>query len=150
VREHGVPYQVVGGLAARAYGAHRPLADIDLYVPLDRAAGLLQEIRPFVSWGPKHYVDEAWDISFLKADYYGQWVELGDSSSVPRFYNKKGGRWETQWIDYANSASVSVFGVEIEAMPKCDLIRYKSSLGREVDMIDIKQMTDAGLSGDRG
>ena len=44
-----VPYQMVGGLAAEAYGAYRPVADIEIYVPL--ATGRLQEIRPFPTWG---------------------------------------------------------------------------------------------------
>lgn len=47
LRRHEVSYQVVGGLAARAYGAHRPLLDIDIYVPFDRAASLLEEVRPY-------------------------------------------------------------------------------------------------------
>jgi hypothetical protein len=50
LRRHNVPYQTVGGLTAEAYGAYRPLADIDVYVPL--ASGLFQEIRPFTTWWP--------------------------------------------------------------------------------------------------
>ena len=58
---HNVLYQMAGGLAAEAYGAYRPVADIDIYVPL--ATSQLQEIRPFPTWGPERYADETWDIS---------------------------------------------------------------------------------------
>ena len=48
LERHGVPYQVVGGLAARAHGAERPIVDIDLYVPFDLADAALEEIRSHV------------------------------------------------------------------------------------------------------
>jgi len=64
LRRHDVPFQMVGGLTAEAYGAYRLLADIDVYGPL--ATGLLQEIRPFTTWWPERYAYETWDISFLR------------------------------------------------------------------------------------
>ena len=145
LRRHGVPYQVVGGLAARAYGARRSLADIDIYAPFDLATGLFREIRPFVIWGPERYVDEAWDITFLKMDYHGQRIELGDSSTAPCFFDTKNRRWESQHVDYADPTSARVFGVDIDVMPKDELFRYKSSLGREVDLVDIDQMAEARI-----
>jgi hypothetical protein len=41
LNRHHIPYQIVGGLAAKAYGARRALVDIDMYVPLEQAAGAL-------------------------------------------------------------------------------------------------------------
>ena len=140
LRRHDVPYQVVGSLAAEA---HRPLADIDLYVPFGRATNRLQEIQPFVAWGPEHYVDETWNLGFLKVDYDGQRIEFGDSSTDLRFFGATDGRWERQHIDYANSTTARVLGAEIEVMPRDELIRYKSTLGREVGLPGIDQMTGA-------
>jgi hypothetical protein len=117
LRQHDVAYQVVGGLAARAYGAHRPLVDIDFYVPFDKATALLEEVRPFITWGPEHHTGDKWDLTYLKVEYRGQRIE------------------------YEDSTSVCVFGVEVEVMPKDELIRYKRHLGREVDLIDIEQLT---------
>jgi hypothetical protein len=128
-------------LAARAYGAHRGLADIDIYVPFNEADGLLEEVRPHVAWGPEHFVDDSWDITFVKIDYRGQRIELGDSSTEPKFFNRKKRRWEVQRIDYEHSSIVEVFGVEVPVMPKDELIRYKSALGREVDAANIEQIT---------
>lgn len=63
LRRYRVPYQAVGGLAARAHGARRPLLDIDLYVPFNEAAGVLEEVRPFVVWGPEHHAGDEWDLT---------------------------------------------------------------------------------------
>jgi hypothetical protein len=46
LERHDVPYQVVGGLAAQAYGATRPLVDFDLCIPLHQAQAALVEMRP--------------------------------------------------------------------------------------------------------
>lgn len=144
LHRHNVPYQVVGGLAAKAYGAQRPLFDIDMYVPFDRATGVLEEIAPYITWGPEHYVDDSWDITFLKIDYAGQRIEFGDSSTHPCFFKRKDQRWEEQVIDYANSVCVDIFGIAVSVMPKEELVRYKSALGREVDVLDIEHISRQG------
>ncbi len=141
LNRYRVPYQVVGGLAARAHGARRPVFDVDLYVPFDRATAALEEIRPHIYWGPEHYVDEQWDLTYLKADFGGQKVELGNSCTHPRYFDVEAGRWEAQRVAYGSSVTIRVFGVEAEVMPKDELIRYKRRLGREVDLIDVEQLT---------
>jgi hypothetical protein len=141
LNRYHVPYQVVGGLAARAHGARRPIVVVDLYVPFDRAANMLEEIRPHIYWGPEHYVDDQWDLTFLKANFGGQKVELGDSSTHPRYFNVEAGHWEAQRVAYESSVTIRVFGVEVEVMPKDELIRYKRRLGREVDLNDVEQLT---------
>jgi hypothetical protein len=140
LERRGVPYQVVGGLAARAYGAERPIVDVDLYVPFDRAQGALEEIRPNVVWGPEHHADEEWDLTFLKADFGGQRVELGDSSSDPRFFDREEGRWVSQRVDYDTSARMELIGVPAWVMPEEELVRYKRVLGRPVDLEDVAQI----------
>ena len=100
LQRNGVPYQVVGGLAARAHGAERPIVDVDLYVPFDQAQSALEEIRPNFVWGPQHHAGDEWDLTFLKADHGGQRVELGDSSSDPRFFDREKGSWVSQRVDY--------------------------------------------------
>lgn len=85
---HHVPYQMVGGAAAKAYGARRESVDIGIYVPFDEAAGLLEEARPYATWGPEHRSGEEWDLTFSKIDYAGQEVGLGGSSSGPRFFDR--------------------------------------------------------------
>jgi len=111
LERHGVPYQVVGGLAARAHGAERPIVDVDLYVPSDRAGDALEEIRPRVVWGPEHHASDEWDLTFLKADYGGQRVELGDSSGDPRFFDRDRGRRVPQCIDYDAGVRMEILGV---------------------------------------
>jgi len=67
--------------------------------------------------------------------------KIGDSSTDPRYLNRATDSWEWQRIDYRKSIAVRVYGVEVEVMPKDELIRYKRRLGRKVDLIDIEQLT---------
>ena len=71
LRRLGVPFQAVGGLAARAYGATRPLVDLDFYIPTERLADVAIAAGPHVVRPPAHSRDESWDLQFMKVEYAG-------------------------------------------------------------------------------
>ncbi|MEO6857682.1 MAG: hypothetical protein ABI323_03735 [Solirubrobacteraceae bacterium] len=134
------PYQIVGGLAARAWGGTRDVVDIDLYAPFDRAQSVLTAISPYVVWGPERYRSDCWDLTFLKLDFAGQRLEVGDSASSPRFFNVVAGVWEDQVIDIESSDRLNVLGTTCCVIPKAELIRYKRALDRPVDRLDVAQL----------
>lgn len=141
VLERGqVPYQIVGGLAAQAYGATRPLVDIDLYAPLDRLEPVLGDLRPYLKREPLPHRSDAWDLVYLALQYEGVWIEIGDTNTPALFYNRVDGRWEQQVIDYAAAVRARLYGVEVNVMPKSELARYKAMLNREVDTLDLAEM----------
>ncbi len=140
LNRHHVPYQVVGGLAAQAYGATRPLVDIDLYMPFEQAQAALEEMRPFLVRQPLTHLSASWDLVYLALEFQGVLIEIGDSSTNPRFYNRTDRQWEPQVIDYACSHVARLYGVDLAVMPQEELIRYKRMLDREVDHVDIEQM----------
>ncbi len=89
---------------------------------------------------PEGCIDETWDVTFLKLDYHGRRIEFGDSSTEFRFFSAGDGRWEKQQIDYTNS-NTRIIGINNEVMPKVELTHYKSSPGREADLIDVGRIT---------
>ena len=78
----------------------------------------------------------------MKLNYGGQKLELGDSSSEPRFFDQKNQRWVEQRIGYERSTTVELFGFEVKVMPKEELVEYKAALGREADRVDLEQIFD--------
>ncbi len=137
---YAVPYQIVGGLAAHAYGATRPVVDVDLYMPFNQAQAILAEIQPFIVRQPLPHHSDSWDLVYLALEYADVYVEIGDSSTHPRFYNWIGGRWEDQRLEYDASVTAKVFGVALKVMPCEELVRYKRMLDREVDHADLAEM----------
>lgn len=139
LQRNGIPFQAVGGLAARAYGGTRELADLDFYLPMERFPELLPEATPYVVWGPEHYQDAHWDITFAKLEFAGQKIEFGDSSDAfirdPRSEN-----WVRQEIAYERSVWGEVLGVRVPLMPKAELIAYKRLLDRDVDRLDVAEL----------
>lgn len=141
LNRHGVPYQIVGGLAAQAYGATRPLVDIDLYIPLDQAGTALEEMRPYLVREPLPHRSISWDLIYLALEYEGVLIEIGDSSANPCFFNRIHQRWEKQEINYAASQPATLYGVDVQVMPRNELLRYKLMLDREVDNLDIDELS---------
>lgn len=53
-----IPYQTTGGLAAKCYGATRPLHDVDIYVPGEAIPKLEEKLKEYIEFGLAHYKDE--------------------------------------------------------------------------------------------
>jgi hypothetical protein len=144
LNQYIIPYQICGGLAARAYGATRPLVDIDIYAALQDSPHFqefIDDIQPYVIrvWGP--HLSASWDIIYLALNYLGMYIEIAETTTTPRFYNHRDARWEDQYIDFVASTPMSIYGVDAMIMPRDELLAYKAMLNRDVDHIDIAQMT---------
>lgn len=140
--EMGMPYQLVGGMAARVHGATRPVADIDLYIPASRAAELAERLKDYVSKPLRHYQEAAWDIQYFQIIYQGQKIEFGVSPGA-KFLPYGSKEWVAQEIDFTKSIAGKFGDTEVFVMPRDELILYKKLLNREVDRIDIEQMEKA-------
>lgn len=139
LNRHQVPFQVVGGLAARAYGATRELVDIDLYIPMSRFTDISPDVAQYVVWGPTHETGARWDLIYVKIDYEGQRIEMGDSDNT-KIYDAKTQSWIKQNIEFERSQMIEVYGVVVPVIPKIQLMEYKTILSREVDQIDLSQI----------
>jgi len=141
LRANKIPFQLVGGMAARAYGASRPIADIDFLVPgdeLDRIAGPASE---YVVRAPAPYRDSHWDMTFMALEYGGQRIELG--ASEDKYYDQLAACWREAAVTLEQSEPREVLGVVVPTMPLTQLLEYKRQLGRQVDLQDIEEIQHA-------
>lgn len=139
MNSRGIPFQAVGGLAAHAYGATRPIIDLDFYIPMQRYPEIEAELAPYLTRSPMHHRDEAWDLAFLQLVYAGQKIELGGVEDA-RYFDRTSGAWMPQNIDFSRSVWAELFAVQVPVMPLVELITYKRRLGREVDCQDLAQI----------
>lgn len=137
--EKGVPYQLVGGLAARAYGATRPIVDVDFYVSADGFERIRPDLEPYFVRSPSRYEDDEWSLTFSRIEYAGQAIELGIAEGA-KFRDRSAGTWEEADIDFDAAVRKELFGVQLRVMPRSQLISYKKKLGREVDQQDLNEM----------
>lgn len=139
LKRNRIPFQIVGGLAAKAYGAKRTLFDIDIYVPEKYMDKVVSETKKYIVWGPRHVKEKNWDLEYMKIIYAGQRIEIG-SPEKTKLFDKGKRKWFQEKINFSKSEIKEVFGVKIPVMPKRQLILRKTRLGRKVDKIDLKQM----------
>ena len=135
-----IPYQVVGGVAARAHGATRPLVDIDSYVPdEDALRAVARAAAEHLTARPAHHLDEHWDLTFLKLGRCGWTVEIA-AAATAKVWDRRHRVWRPAAIEFDRSEEREVGGVMLRVMSRQQLIDYKEGLGREVDRLDLDEL----------
>ncbi|MBB1488059.1 MazG-related protein [Oceanospirillum sediminis] len=135
-----VEYQIVGGLAATIHGGSREIADIDLYIHNSDADKLLAHVAQYISKPLAHYVEYGWDLEYFQLIYQDQKIEIGLSHNT-KIQSALDGCWHPLKINFSESVNKDYQGIELLVIPVQRLIEYKRILGREVDLIDIQELT---------
>lgn len=139
LEKHRIPYKISGGLAARAYGSTRELADIDIDVPDECLPIIAKEVEHYIVFGPARYQDENWNLNLITLNYHGQDIDISGNSA--QIYNQQTGSWEEHASDLAVFEWKELFGRRVPVESKQCLINYKTKLGRPVDIEDVRQLT---------
>jgi hypothetical protein len=56
----------------------------------------MDEIQPSIIRECTPHLSASWDILYLALNYQGMQIEIAESTTNPRFYNHRDGRWEDQ------------------------------------------------------
>lgn len=132
LNKHKVRFMIVGGFAAKCYGAKRLLDDIDLDVDRKAFNRILPEVKKFITWGPASMKNECWDIKCeVDLKYAGQAIDLSltDKTWVDKIYNPKTKKWVRYPGTYKRVNYMTVYGLRIPVIDPQDLITYKKILG---------------------
>ena len=78
-----------------------------------------------------------WDILCMEMYYKGQRIDLTGATTM-RFHN--GERWIDAGEHEIESVPAEFAGVSVRVSAIGDLIEYKQSLGREVDLQDVREL----------
>ena len=147
LHRHNILFQITGGLAAYAYGATRPINDIDIDIPEDRFDEIIENVKEFIVDGPARVKNSVWDVYVLTLNYHGQEIDIGGAYTT-RIKDEKTGLWHDAKADLSTAVIKNIFGVDAPIVGKDDLIEYKNWLALPGDHQerDVKEMHDNSLS----
>lgn len=139
LERHKVPFQISGGLAAKAYGSSRKLADIDIDIPKDKFVDIIAEVKNYIVWGPKRYKDKNWNVFLMTLKYANQKIDIS-GGPVISIFNKKKKRWVNDRINFSDREMKKIFGIFVPVITKQELIEYKKKISRTIDKIDVESI----------
>jgi len=137
LRKHNVPFVITGGLSAKSYGSARSLNDIDIDIHDGDINVILEDIRPYITFGPDHYRDDRWDLLLTTLNHEGQEIDLACGDSL-KICDARNGAWSDQATDFSDVEIRDVFGIKVPVISRRGLIEYKSMLQGDHQAIDIK------------
>lgn len=98
-----IPYQIAGGLAARAYGATRELVDID--IPQVGFNKICDSVKEYIIHGPSQYQDDQWDLHVMNLLYHGQEIDLASTDNL-KIFNALTSKWELLITDLSKACLI--------------------------------------------
>lgn len=136
LQDRKIPFQITGGLAARFYGANRPLADIDLDVPERSLERLGRDLAPHLVFGPAPFRDPHWELDLMTVAYNGVPIDLGGAERA-KLFSVMQQAWLPAPADLGSAVVFEVLGGRVPVVDRDALVAYKTTLGRDVDLLDI-------------
>lgn len=138
LEKHNIKYKISGGFAARIYGVNRELADIDIEVPNSYIKTIHSDVAPYVIFGPDRYKDNDWDLELMTLVYEDQEIDIAGINA--KIFNKQNNEWENSSGDLDTVTMKEIFGKVVPVETLDSLIKYKTKIGREVDIEDVRQL----------
>ena len=142
---HKIQYKISGGFAACIYGVNRELADIDIVVADSNISKIVNDVRPYIIFGPAQYRDDSWDLRLMTLKYLDQEIDIAGSRA--KIFNYSTQQWEPCPGDFETIEMKEVFGMMVPVESKKSLIAYKTKLDRQVDRDDVHQLLHRGQHG---
>ena len=125
----------IGGLAAIAWGAKRPLADIDIQVSRDDIEKVSLLFQQNVATPLRHYVTNNWDIRQMIIRINDVGVDI---CQAEEFYIINQGEKYLLPNYIGEHSARKIRRLTIPVLPKSELIKYKEFISRPVDYEDLK------------
>ncbi len=129
-------------MAAIAYGANRPLADIDIDIPDNQFTRIMDDVKPYIIFGPARFKSDKWDLLLMTLNYQGQEIDLSGADSA-HIFNAMTHEWVLLNENLLNVPSQKIVDLNLPVIPLQNLVYYKKILAREVDLIDVRQIERA-------
>lgn len=142
-----IPFEITGGLAAKAFGSSRTVNDIDIDIAKKDFPRIKGEVLPYIVFGPGQYKDERWSCYLLELDFNGIGIDITALKEV-YIRDARTGKWEHRPADLSRAEIKEIYGMSVPVMNKDDLISYKSMLTGEHQKVDIEAIlkNDSGTN----
>lgn len=114
----------------------RPLNDIDIDIPDARFPEIIDEVMPYVTYGPGRFKDGKWDCEQITLDYHGQEIDICGADTCV-ITSKDRTRTIALTTNFAAAQLHIINGIELSVVSPHDLIAYKKELDGEHQQIDI-------------
>lgn len=125
--QHRVPFQITGGLAAHAYGATRPINDIDIEIPEDRFNDIVEEVKPHIVYGPAQFKDKVFEVLLMTLKYQGETIDISGAYKV-KICDERTGIWYDMPADISIAQKMEVWGMTAPVAHWKELLEYKTIL----------------------
>jgi len=139
LKKKNIKFNILGGLAAYAYGSKRMLVDIDLAMKNKDFQKILPDVKNYVVEPPHFSKSKNWQCYFMELKYKGITIEFGGDKGC-KMLNSETKKWENLGDGLSKTVYKKVFGLNLPLISKKELIAYKKKLMRDVDIVDLRNL----------
>ena len=139
LQQHGIAFQLTGGLAAIAYGANRPLYDIDIDINCQDINTVRELFKDYITEDFYHLVDEEFDMWLLSLEIEGVPVDI--SQAQESYFLKSDGMKVRMDTEITHAQPQQLGDLRVPVQRKDELLAYKQIIARDTDLQDILQIT---------